>query len=76
MKLLSSYSSVCRPGSGAAAFFTSSLVWGIGTGCFAAAFNNFLVEFYQINGFQRGTLEFTREMPGVLPSPCRRCQPA
>ncbi len=60
------YSSVCKPGSGAAAFFLSILVWGIGIGCFAATFNNFLVEFYDINGMQRGALEFSREMPGVL----------
>ena len=65
MKLFSP-SSVCKPGSGAAAFFTSILVWGIGVGCFAASFNNFLVEFYDIGGVQRGTLEFAREMPGVL----------
>ncbi len=61
----SSFTDVCRPGSGASAFFASILVWGIGTGCFAAVFNNFLVEFYDVTGLQRGTLEFLREMPGV-----------
>ena len=35
-------------------------------GCFGAAFNNFLVETYDINGFDRGVLEFLRETPGVL----------
>ena len=63
---LSFYQSVCRPGSGAGAFFASILVWGIGIGCFNAAFNNFLVETYDINGFDRGLLEFLRETPGVL----------
>ena len=63
---LSSYQAVCRPGSGAGAFFASILVWGVGIGCFAAAFNNFLVETYDINGFDRGLLEFLRETPGVL----------
>ena len=63
---LSSYQAVCRPGTGAGAFFTSILVWGIGIGCFGAAFNNFLVETYNINGFDRGVLEFLRETPGVL----------
>ena len=63
---LSSYQSVCRPGSGAGAFFASILVWGVGIGCFNAAFNNFLVETYDINGFDRGLLEFLRETPGVL----------
>ena len=63
---LSSYQAVCRQGSGAGAFFASILVWGVGIGCFAAAFNNFLVETYDINGFDRGLLEFLRETPGVL----------
>lgn len=63
---LSSYQAVCRPGTGAGAFFSSILVWGVGIGCFGAAFNNFLVETYDINGFDRGVLEFLRETPGVL----------
>ena len=63
---LPSYSSVCRPGSGAGAFFASILVWGVGMGCFGAAFNNFLVETYDVSGLQRGVLEFLRETPGVL----------
>ena len=63
---LSSYQAVCRPGTGAGAFFTSILVWGVGIGCFGAAFNNFLVETYDVNGFDRGVLEFLRETPGVL----------
>ena len=62
----SSFRDVCRPGSGAGAFFASILVWGVGMGCFGAAFNNFLVETYDINGFDRGLLEFLRETPGVL----------
>ncbi len=61
-----SFSDVCRPGCGAGAFFASILVWGVGIGCFGAAFNNFLVEFYQVSGVQRGLLEFLRETPGVL----------
>ena len=63
---LPSYSSVCRPGSGAGAFFASILVWGVGMGSFGAAFNNFLVETYDVSGLQRGVLEFLRETPGVL----------
>ena len=65
MKLLS-YGSICRSGSGAGAFFASILVWGVGMGCFGAAFNNFLVETYDVSGLQRGVLEFLRETPGVL----------
>lgn len=62
---MKSFSSVCRPDSGAMAFFTSVLVWGIGIGCFQATLNNFLVEFYSIGGLDRGVLEFLREIPGV-----------
>ena len=60
------YASIFRPGSGWAAFFTSILVWGIGIGCFQAAFNNFLVDMYDIDGIDRGVLEFLRETPGVF----------
>ena len=63
---MKSYASIFRPGSGWAAFFTSILVWGIGIGCFQAAFNNFLVDMYDIDGVDRGVLEFLRETPGVL----------
>ncbi len=63
---LPSFAAVCRPGCGAGAFFASILVWGVGIGCFGAAFNNFLVEFYDVSGMQRGALEFLRETPGVL----------
>lgn len=40
-------------------------MWGVGMGCFQATFNNFLVEYYSIGGFDRGLLEFMRELPGV-----------
>ena len=55
-----------RPGSGARAFFTSILIWGVGVGCFAAAMNNFLSEVHHMDSFDRGTLEFFRELPGML----------
>jgi predicted MFS family arabinose efflux permease len=63
---MKSVASVFRPGSGWAAFVTSILVWGVGVGCFQAAFNNFLVDLYDIDGVDRGVLEFLRETPGVL----------
>lgn len=59
------FESVCRPGSGWAAFFAGIFVWGIGIGSFQAVFNNFLVETYNIGGRERGMLELFREMPGV-----------
>ncbi len=58
--------SICRPGSGAEVFFTGILVWGVGMGCFNAVFHNFVVEEYRATGFDRGVLEFMRELPGVL----------
>jgi len=63
--MIGRYSSVCRPDSGWQAFFSSILVWGVGMGCFQATFNNFIVDFYQIGGVERGVLEFLRETPGV-----------
>ena len=67
-RFMKSYSSIFRSGSGWAAFITGILVWGIGMGCFQAAFNNFLVDMYDIDGVDRGVLEFLRETPGVNPS--------
>ncbi len=55
-----------RPQAGAAPFFTSVIVWGVGIGCFGASLNNFLVDLYDINQYQRGWLEFFRETPGLL----------
>jgi predicted MFS family arabinose efflux permease len=63
---MKSYKSIFRADTGWMAFFTSILVWGIGMGCFQAAFNNFLVDMYNIDGVDRGVLEFLRETPGVL----------
>ena len=63
---MKSYEAIFRPGSGWVAFFTSIFVWGIGIGSFQAAFNNFLVDMYNIDGVDRGILEFLRETPGVL----------
>lgn len=57
---------LCRPGSGAGVFFAGILIWGIGLGSFNAIFNNFVVDEYQVTGFDRGVLEFVREIPGVL----------
>ncbi|MBO7655248.1 MAG: MFS transporter, partial [Kiritimatiellae bacterium] len=54
-----------RPRSGALEFFTSILIWGIGTGCFMAAMNNYLSEICRMNSLERGWLEFFRELPGL-----------
>ncbi|NLB68714.1 MAG: MFS transporter [Lentisphaerae bacterium] len=60
------YTDTYRPRAGALPFLTSTIVWGIGIGCFAASLNNFLVDVYDLNQFQRGMLEFFREMPGLM----------
>ncbi len=52
--------------SGAGAFFLSIVIWGIGVGCFAASINNFLAEVLSANEFQRGWIEFFRELPGFM----------
>ena len=57
--------SILRHQAGAAAFFYSILIWGIGVGCFAAAMNNFLSSQYHMNSLERGWLEFFREFPGL-----------
>ena len=54
-----------RSGSGARAFFTSILVWGVGVGCFAAAMNNYLSDVCRMDSLDRGWLEFFRELPGL-----------
>ena len=55
-----------RPQSGASAFFCSIALWGIGVGCFAAVLNNFLSDIHSVTEFQRGVIEFFRELPGFL----------
>lgn len=47
-------------------FFLSVLLFGIASGCYGAILNNYLADIRQINEFQRGLLEFFREMPGLL----------
>ena len=58
-------SAIFKPKSGAASFFVSILVWGVGVGCFMATMNNFLSDQYNMNSLDRGWLEFFRELPGL-----------
>ena len=59
-------STLFRSKSGASAFFCSIALWGIGVGCFAAVLNNFLSDIHGVTEFQRGVIEFFRELPGFL----------
>ncbi len=65
MSLTERYTRVFLPKSGALAFFVSILVWGIGIGCFYAALNNYLSDIHRIDQYERGWLEFFRELPGL-----------
>ena len=51
--------------SGAKAFFTSIILWGIGIGSFSAALNNYLSDIHHMDSIDRGWLEFFRELPGL-----------
>ena len=66
MQAIKEFSDHFIPKSGAVPFFSSILVWGIGAGCFTAVLNNYLAEVRGVDEFQRGLLEFFREMPGLL----------
>ena len=65
MKQLNDLKNIFLPHSGAGAFFTSIIVWGVGIGCFAAAMNNFLSDIQHMDSVERGWLEFFRELPGL-----------
>lgn len=66
MSILSDQSKIFRYRSSAFAFFISIIVWGVGSGCYAAVLNNFLVDIYHLTPFERGWLEFFRESPGLM----------
>lgn len=66
MKILGSLYKIVQPKSGAIPFFMSLAVWGIGIGCFAAALNNFMADIYSVSEWERGVIEFFRELPGFL----------
>ncbi|MBR5078845.1 MAG: MFS transporter [Victivallales bacterium] len=59
------FTDVFKNKSTAFSFFLSIIVWGIGTGCFAATLNNFLSDMHGMTSLNRGMLEFFREMPGL-----------
>ena len=59
------FTDVFKNKSTAFSFFLSIIVWGIGTGCFAATMNNFLSDMHDMTSQDRGSLEFFREMPGL-----------
>lgn len=46
-------------------FLFTMFVFGIATGLFSGVMNNFLAEILSINRFERGIVEFLRELPGL-----------
>ena len=66
MDLKSRIESAFPPGRAAGAFFLSIALWGIASGCFQAVMNNFLADVHNFTEYDRGWLEFFREMPGLL----------
>ena len=46
-------------------FLITMLTFGIGVGLFAGVMNNYLAEILHINRFERGLVEFVRELPGL-----------
>ncbi len=63
---MSRFTEYFRHGAGAKNFFGSILTFGIAFGCFQAVMNNYLLVEVGMDTFERGMLEFFREMPGLL----------
>jgi len=47
-------------------FLFSMFIFGVSVGLYGGALNNFLAEILHINRFERGVVEFLRELPGLL----------
>ncbi len=47
-------------------FLFSMFIFGIAVGLYGGALNNFLAEVLHIDRFERGVVEFLRELPGLL----------
>ncbi len=54
------------PGRGVRNFFAGVLIYGIAYNCFYGVLNNYLVDIQHFTEWQRGVLEFFRELPGLF----------
>ncbi len=54
-----------RPESGYRVFFLSLLAMGLGYGLYKGVIDNYLAEIVSMNEFDRGVVEFFRELPGL-----------
>lgn len=63
---LRKYHDIFLPGRGTRNFFAGVLIYGIAYNCFYGVLNNYLVDIQHFTEWQRGVLEFFREMPGLL----------
>ena len=57
---------VFRPDSGYRAFFASLIAMGLAYGLYKGVINNYLAEIVSMTEFDRGVVEFFRELPGLL----------
>lgn len=55
-----------KPLYGAGALFCGIILSGVTTGCFNGVFNNYLADIRHFSEFDRGFLEFFREIPGLI----------
>lgn len=54
------------PGRGVRNFFLGVLIYGVAYNCFYGVLNNYLVDIQHFTEWQRGVLEFFRELPGLF----------
>lgn len=57
---------IFRPDSGYKVFFISMLAMGLGYGLYKGVIDNYLAEIVAMGEFDRGVVEFFRELPGLL----------
>ena len=57
--------SLFRPDSSYKSFFLSLLMMGLGYGLYKGVIDNYLAEIVSMTEFDRGVLEFFRELPGL-----------
>ncbi|MDR0933331.1 MAG: MFS transporter [Victivallales bacterium] len=60
------YRDMFLPGRGTRNFFIGVLIYGIAHNCLYGVLNNYLVDIQHFTEYQRGVLEFFRELPGLL----------
>jgi MFS family permease len=65
-KSLAKINSIYKPESKVACFLVTLLLTGLGAGLYKGIQDNYLAELVHITEFQRGIVEFFRELPGLM----------